>query len=70
MRLYQRVSLYKKLGTGWDIKLEEYDMKRFIKWHKDRIECVAISFGLSHYQLLWAAAVTGVVIGYIVGRYL
>ncbi len=45
-------------------------MKRFIKWHKDRIECAAIHFDLSHYQLLWAAAVKGIIVGYLIGKYL
>tara|TARA_B100000700_G_scaffold234314_1_gene259727 strand:- start:661 stop:801 length:141 start_codon:yes stop_codon:yes gene_type:complete len=45
-------------------------MRRFICWHKDRIECVASHFGLSHYQLLWFAALKGIAIGYLVGVYL
>ncbi len=45
-------------------------MKRFVKWHKDKIECVAIHFGLSHYQLLWIAAIKGILFGYVAGVYL
>mgnify|MGYP001347957804 CR=1 FL=1 len=45
-------------------------MKRFTQWHKDRIQCVATYFRLSYYQLLWVAAIKGVILGYIVGKYL
>ena len=45
-------------------------MKGFIEWHKGRIECVANYFSLSNYQLLWAAAIKGIVFGYLVGKYL
>ena len=45
-------------------------MKKFTQWHKDRIECVANHFGLSNYQLLWIAAIKGILFGYIAGVYL
>ena len=45
-------------------------IKRFTQWHKDRIECVANHFGLSSYQLMWAAAIKGIVMGYLIGKYL
>lgn len=45
-------------------------IERFTKWHKARIECVSTHFGLSHYQLLWGAAIKGIIAGYIIGKYL
>jgi hypothetical protein len=45
-------------------------MKKFTKWHKERIDCVANHFGLSSYQLMWIAAIKGIVFGYLVGVYL
>ena len=45
-------------------------MKSFIAWHKDRIKCTADYFGLSNYQLLWIAAIKGILLGCIVGMYL
>jgi|LWDU01.1.fsa_nt_gi ElaB/YqjD/DUF883 family membrane-anchored ribosome-binding protein len=45
-------------------------IKKVIQWHKDRIECTAAYFKLSQYQLLWIAAIKGIIIGYIMGEYL
>jgi len=49
---------------------EEEKMKRFTQWHKARIDCVADHFCLSRYQLLWIAAIKGIIVGYIIGKYL
>ena len=40
---------------------------RLVYWHKDVIAKVQAMSGLSDYQLLWAAAAKGVVIGYVLG---
>tara|TARA_B100000287_G_scaffold390687_1_gene401789 strand:+ start:160 stop:306 length:147 start_codon:yes stop_codon:yes gene_type:complete len=40
---------------------------RLVDWHKGAIEKVKAMSGLSDYQLLWAAAGKGVIIGYILG---
>jgi|TARA_R110000824_G_C14979576_1_gene654035 hypothetical protein len=45
-------------------------MKRLIQWHKDRMNCMADYFGLSAYQITWAAFAKGLVIGYLLGVYL
>ena len=45
-------------------------MKRVIQWHKDLCNDVADRFGLSAYQIMWVAAVKGLVIGYLAGAYL
>ncbi len=45
-------------------------INKFIEWHKDKINNTANNFGLSKYQLLWISAAKGVVVGYIIGRYL
>ena len=42
-------------------------MKRFVEWHKDRMNCAADYFGLSAYQITWIAFAKGLVFGYIIG---
>ncbi len=42
-------------------------LTKLIDWHKDTIAKVQTLSGLSNYQLLWAAAAKGAIIGYILG---
>lgn len=43
-------------------------ISKFVSWHKGKIDCVQSYFNLSAYQLLWAAAIKGILIGYILGK--
>ncbi len=45
-------------------------MKRFIQWHKDKLNCFANCWNLSAYQIFWLAAAKGMLFGYITGKYL
>jgi hypothetical protein len=43
-------------------------ISKFVIWHKEKIDRVQLYFNLSDYQLLWVAALKGVLIGYFLGK--
>ena len=45
-------------------------MNIFVQWHKERIKCAKNYFNLTSYQLLWIAALKGVIVGYFVATYM
>ena len=45
-------------------------INKFIKWHKEKTECVMEKFNLSYYSVMWIAFGEGLIIGIIIAFFL